>query len=398
MRNRIRNIWFKELMDTTRDRKAMRQTLLIPLIIGVVYAMLNPLLNNVFQNRAEETASLALSVPTIGVENATPDLLALLLESGIELAAYAGDLAAAVEAGDESVGLVIPSGFAEQLDSAEPAQLTVLSNPTAGDLATSGLDSSRLFGALTAYDQLLVSQRLTERGIDPSILTAVQVNRELLTTPEQAGSINAQLMLPILIAVVVVSGGLFIAIDVTAGEKERGTLESLLATPATDVEIFLGKLLAVFTMTTIPLVLTFVAFGLATNLTPDSIGGGAVLPLSVIVGSIIVGLPLALAVNVIMMIVAVRTKTFKDAQSASAPITFAVIFPAMGAAFVPAKSLAYFLIPVYGSGAVINRLSASGTLPIPELIASTIGCLIVAAIGLVIALRLFDRERLLYSM
>lgn len=398
MFSRMRNIWLKELMDTARDRKALRQSLLTPMIIGIVYAFLNPLLGNVFANRAEQSASTMLSVPAIGVTYAGDALNAALAQADIELTPFDGDLAAAVESGDVTVGLIIPSGFAERVAGEESAELTILSNPASGDLAVSGIDEARLSGALRAFDQALVNQRLAARGIDPAILTAVQVNREVLTTPQQAGSINAQLMLPILIAVVVVSGGLFIAIDVTAGEKERGTLESLLATPASDVEIFVGKLAAVFTMSTVPLVLTFVAFGVATNLMPESLSNGAVVPTNVIVGSIVTGLPLALAINVIMMIVAVRTKTFKDAQSASAPISFAVIFPAMAAAFAPANNLLLFLIPAYGSGAVINRLSATGVFPVPEFIVSTIGCAIVVAAGVVIALRLFNRERLLYSM
>jgi ABC-type Na+ efflux pump permease subunit len=98
------------------------------------------------------------------------------------------------------------------------------------------------------------------------------------------------------------------------------------------------------------------------------------------------------------MLLAIRTKTFKDAQSAATPLTLLVMFPAMAAGFFPPSVATYFLIPAYGTAAVAERLATDGTIPWPEFGMSIIGCAALAAVGIFIAMRMFNRERLLYSM
>lgn len=400
MWNRIWNIWRKELTDSLRDRRALRQALLMPLILGIFYALLNPVLGSVFESRIEQQGQQTTAVTTIGSANVDAGLAHVLEMSLIELEEWNGsraELEALIEAGDLSVALVIPDGFADAVAGEISADLELLVN-TGGSAFSIDTTTIRLQSVLQSYSDELVRQRLLVRDIDPSILNPIEVERVVLTTAEQQGGSQASLLLPILLSVVVVSGGMFIAIDVTAGEKERGTLESLLLTPASDAEIFIGKLMAVFTMTNVPLILTFAGYGITSALLPESMTNGAVVSPSVIVGSILIALPLAFAVNVILMIVAIRTKTFKDAQSAATPITLLTMFPAMGSAFFPPSAAFWYLIPAYGTGAVAGKLAVDGTIPMFEFGVTIVSCLILAAIGIVIGLRLFDRERLLYSM
>jgi sodium transport system permease protein len=397
---RVRTIWFKELMDSLRDRKALRQAILMPLIVGLLYAVLNPLMESLMTNRIEAQQSNIVTVTTLGSRNVDAGLENVLQQFEILLQEYDGTLAALeaeIMAGDQKVALVIPDGFGEAVAAERSAELRLLVNQ-GGDMFEMDMRGNRLMGAIQAYSQMLVVARLAERGIEPALLTPIQVQQVNLTTPAQQAGTMAGFMLPILVAVVVVSGGMLIAIDVTAGEKERGTLESLLLTPASDLEIFLGKLLAVFTMTTVPLIITFAGYGVASNLLPrfmDTTIPGV--PFAVIAGVTLVSLPLALAVNVVLMVIAVRTKTFKDAQSAMTPLSLGVMFPMMGAAFLPPKSLLLYLIPAYGTGAVASRLALEGTIFWPAFWVSVIGCLLLLAAGSWFAMRLFNRERLLYS-
>jgi sodium transport system permease protein len=397
MWKRIQNIWFKELMDTTRDRKGMAQTLLLPVIIGLLYAALNPLLLNVMESRAEESSTQTLEVMAQGTANAGQELLDAMQHADIRLEEYSGDLAALVQEGDHVVGLIIPEGFGAAVTNEQPAQLRLLTNPNSGDVAVTSASIGRVQEALAVFEETLVAQRLAQRGIDPALLHAVNVENQVLTTPQQEGSFNARLMLPILIGIVVVTGGLFVALDVTAGEKERGTLEALLVTPATDAEIFGGKLLAVFSVTIVPLVLTFIAYAVSTNLLPESVVGNVEVPLMTVVGGIAVGIPLALAVNVLVMILAIRAKTIKDAQSAVTPISLGVLVPGLAPAFVPPSGLLAYLIPGYGSTAVLGEIAGTGQFPVAPYILSALTCLVFAGVGIAVALRLFDRERLLYS-
>lgn len=381
-------------MDTVRDRKVLRQSLLVPLIIGVFYAVLNPALARMIQSRADDP----VTIPAQGLEYAGDDFIQAMGSFGITLEAYEGDLEEVITAGEEAAGMIIPEGFSQKITDDEQTTITLLTNPTAGGPFGGGFEVQRLDFALTTYNQLVGVDRLQVRGIDPSLLDPVSLDARDLSTPAQRAGIFASLMLPLLVGIIAAQGGMFIAIDVTAGEKERGTLEALLVTPTSDVEIFVGKLLAVFSMTIVPIVLTLLGFWVGGTLLPADWTGGAVLPLGLVVQAIILTLPLALFLNVVLMAVSIRTKAFKDAQSSAGPLVFGVTMAAMAAAFVPPTNPLLYLIPIYGTSAIVGALAVGGVIPVMGIVLSVVGCVAAAILGIVISMRLFNRERLLYSM
>lgn len=394
MWSRIANIWKKEITENVRDKKALRQGLLIPVIIGIFYALFSPLLNSAITERAKEP----VTIPVKGIENADQRLIDALKEFDITLQPFEGDLEAAIRSGEKNAGLIIPEGFSEALDSERPAALTLLTNSTSGGIFGGGFSGERLDLAVSQFNQAMVTTRVETRNIDPNILSPINLQRQDLTRPEQLAGAFAAFTLPILLAVVVVQGGFFIAVDVTAGEKERGTLESLLVTPASDIEVFLGKLGAVFTMTTIPTVLTFMAFWIASQFMPSDITKGGVLPFSVVGTAILLSVPLALFLNTALMTLSIRTKTFKDAQQAATPVIFAAMVPSMAAAFVQPTNPLMFLIPIYGPSALVGGLAVGTPIPAIAYVYAVVGSLLAAAICIPIALRVFNRERLLYGV
>lgn len=389
----IINIWRKELMDTIRDKKAFRQALLVPLLVGVFYAVLNPMLTSLIRGKASDP----IAIPVQGLEHVDATLESVMTQFGITLIAFEGDMEAAIEAGEETAGLVIPAGFNESVANEQPATLTLLLNTSSGGPFRGSFSVERLEAALNAYNRAISESRLQSKGVDLSVLNPVGLDAKDLSTPAQRAGVFASFMLPILVGVVIVQGGLFIAIDVTAGEKERHTLEALLVTPAGDMEIFIGKLLSVFTMSSLPLGLTMLGYWAASNLLPESMTNGAVLPLEVVLGSMLFAMPLALFVNVVMMIVSIRTKTFKDAQGAATPLNLVVVFTMMGAAFVPPTDSIMHLIPIYGTSALVGDLAVGGTIQMTEVLLTFAGSIGASIVGIFFALKLFNRERLLYS-
>lgn len=394
MWSRIANIWRKEITENMRDKKALRQGLLIPVIIGIFYALFNPLLNSAITERAKEP----VVIPVKGIENADQRFLNTLKQFDITLQPFEGDLEAVIRSGEKNAGLIIPPGFSTALNSEKPAELTLLTNRTSGGIFGGGFSGDRLDLAVSEFNQAVVTHRVETRNIDPAILSPINLETQDLTRPEQLAGAFAAFTLPILLAVVVVQGGFFIAVDVTAGEKERGTLESLLVTPASDIEVFLGKLGAVFTMTTIPTVLTFMAFWIASQFMPSSITNGGVLPFSVVGTAILLSIPLALFLNTALMTLSIRTKTFKDAQQAATPVIFAAMVPSMAAAFVQPTNPLMFLIPIYGPSALVGSLAVGTPTPAMAFVYAVVGSLLAAAICIPIALRVFNRERLLYGV
>ncbi|MCP4422394.1 MAG: ABC transporter permease [Chloroflexi bacterium] len=396
MLNNISNIWQKEILDIVRDRKALRQTLLIPLILGIFYAILNPLLGSLFDSRQEET----LVLPVQGLEYAGQEFIDIFAQFDIEMESFSGDLEATITSGEEAAGLIFTPGFGENVAAEKEATLIMRTNRTSGGLFGGGISLGRLELALNAYNQQVTVQRLTVRDVDLAVLAPVTLDAEDLASPAQRAGAAAAFFLPILVAISAVQGGMFIAIDVTAGEKERGTLESLLVTPSSDAEIFVGKLTAVFTVTAVPIVLTLLGFWLASTFLPESMTEGAgALPFIVIVKTILLSLPLALFANVILMVISIRTKAFKDAQSAVTPVMFVSMFVAMAAAFVPPTGASLsFLLPVYGTSAVVSVLTLGGIVPTNAVLFSVLGNLLATVIGIIFALQIFNREKLLYSM
>ncbi len=389
------NIWYKEILEMTRDKKGMRQMLLIPLVLGVFYAVINPLLGELINSRNDKT----LIIPVQGLEHADPVFIETFADFDILLEPYEGDMETAVQNAEEAVGIIFVEGFDEKIAAEEDAKITLLTNPTAGGLFGGNLSINRLELALSAYNRQITVQRLEERNIDVAVLSPITLDAQDLSTAAQRAGAAAAFFLPMLVAIGAVNGGSFIAIDVTAGEKERGTLEALLSTPATDVQIFLGKLGAVFTVTAVPIALTLMGFWGASAVLPDSMTNGAgALPLSVIFYAILITLPLALFANVLLMIISIRTKDFKEAQSALAPVLMGVTFVALAAAFLAPTEPVLFLIPVFGTSAVVGLLALGGVMPANAVLFSVLGSLLATAVVVVIAMRMFNRERLLYSL
>jgi sodium transport system permease protein len=391
---RISNIWRKELIDSLRDRKALTQALLIPLIIGIFYAVFNPWLTSILSERARE----AITIPAQGIQHADQRFLDVLKSQQITLEPYEGDLQEAIRSGQKASGLIIPSGFSENIQNEKPAALTLLTNRTSGGIFGGGFSAERIDLAVSTYSNSVTVERIQERNLDPNLLAPVKLETQDLATSAQLAGFFAAFTLPILLATIVAQGGLFIAIDVTAGEKERGTLESVLVTPASDLEIFVGKLMAVFSLTCVPVFLTFLGFYIASNLLPASMTNGAVLPFSVIVGAILISLPLALFFGAALMIVSIRTKAFKDAQQAATPIIFLAIAPAMLAAFVLPTNVLMYLIPIYGPSALVGAMAVGAPVPPLAYVLAIVGSLAAAAVCIAIGLRVFNRERLLYGV
>ena len=116
-----------------------------------------------------------------------------------------------------------------------------------------------------------------------------------------------------------------------------------------------------------------------------------------VLNAILITIPLALFLDVILMIISVRTKAFKDAQTSVTPVLFTVMLAAIAAAFVPPSNTILYLIPIYGTSAVVGTLAVGGAVPANAVLFTVIGSLVAAAVGIGLALKLFDRERLLYS-
>jgi sodium transport system permease protein len=399
----VRHIAYKELLSTLRDRRALISNLLLPLLIlPVVMLGLPLLLGGLFQREGEAVSQLAVS----GLEHLPAELITLIKAQNAELIEVADPLVA-VRDGDFQAGFSVDATFTPSLEAGDKAALALYSKR---NNMRSELIANKIASGVQAYQQGLVAERLKAAGLDPEILEPIAITPvDATTEAERAGGMMGWLI-PFFLAIWILTGGQMTAVDATAGEKERGTLEVLLVTPVRRIEVVAGK--AIATMTT----------GLTAGIMAIAgyLGGGLILrsflaqdPEMAQVGEVILGSLSVTALTIMLLVVSavllsalianllmgitMFAKSFKEAQSYLAPISFLLILPLVAlqfADFFDFSALVY-LIPIVNIMLSMDAI-IKGNLQVLQLFLTWASTLGYAALLLAFAYRNFRREDVLF--
>jgi sodium transport system permease protein len=331
-------------------------------------------------------------LPVIGADHA-PNLSAWLEQREVEILDPPDDPEQAVRDGDHHVVLVIPAGYGDEFRAGTPATLRIMVDES-NRKAQANIRRAR--GMLNAYGNSIGQLRLLARGIDPATVDAVAIETVDLASPEARAALILG-MLPYLIVLSMLMGGFYLAIDATAGERERGSLEALLTTPLPRGALMAGKLAATFAFSVLALALALVAFWIVIPLVPlDRIG--MVIDFSPLMATKIffVNLPFALFGAALLTVVAAFTRSFKEAQTWLSMVLFIPVIPTFVILFLPFQSATWMMvIPSLSQGALVNQIIRGETLDAVHVSLSwvtTIGFGI--ALG-ALAARLYRREAVL---
>lgn len=249
--NALLVVFAKELRESLRDRRTLLTTLLLgPVFMPLMFSFMTRLVIN----RAVEGTDEKISVAAINA-TAAPNLRDHLAAHGVTLRDFAGDAAAAraaVAAGNEKLVLQVPDDHGTRVAAGDPAPVLLY-------LDSSSMDQrgqvERVESLLRDWNQRVAMQRLVLRGIDPRTLSPLPVQQIDVSTPT-GRSVLLLGMLSFFLVISMFASGISVAIDGTAGERERGSLEALLTLPVRREVLLGGKLLATATMMTIALLLT----------------------------------------------------------------------------------------------------------------------------------------------
>ena len=314
---------------------------------------------------------------------------------------------AAVREGGYAVSLAVPEGFERSLQEGQSA-LTVYSKT--GNLR-SELSAGKLEDAISTYQQTLVAERLRGAGLEPSVLEPITVTNEDASSQAERSSGQLAWLIPFFIAVWTLAGGQMTAIDATAGEKERGTLESLLVAPVRRAEVVVGKFLATMTFGLSAALMAILGYVLGGTVLRQffklqgeeaqdivSVMGGA-LNVSVfgVVMLIVSALLLAALIAALLISIAMFARSFKEAQSYVAPLSFVLILPAVGLQFADffGSNPILYLIPVLNTLIVMDDLVKGSAEALPLLL--TYGSSLAYTVLLLdFALRSFKREGVIF--
>lgn len=384
-------VFRKEVVDNLRDRRALMSSLVYPLLGPVLLAMIFVVVGKSVTERAEKP----LELPVAGAEHA-PNLVAFLEQHGAEVVAAPEDPEAAVKSGEAEVVLVIPEGFGDDFTKGRPAAVRLVIDDSR---QSAGVSIGRAESLLRAYSGRIGSLRLMARGISPQVMQAVAVERVNLATPQsQAASILS--MTPYFIILAIFLGGMYLAIDSTAGERERGSLEPLLINPASRRQVIFGKYAATLVFTVVGLAVTLIGLLVLMNAFPLENYLGVRFRLSglALVAIFFIALPIALLAAALQIIIATFTRSFKEAQTYLSMLPLVPALPGIFLALLPVKTqLWMMLIPTFGQQLLINHLMrGEGVSALHVVTASGV----TAASGLAViflAAKLYERERVVFG-
>ena len=369
-------VYRKELQEIVRDRRTL-------MAIGLA-ALATPLVLFVISQVSTKTAT---QIYTVGYSGAIPIGLDVLLRStGLKMVQVA-DPAAAAKA-EVDLGVAFGSGVIDEYydPSRQGAQIADV----------------RLQTVLGQYQAAQAAAALQSRGIDPGILTPLKFVSHPLSSPVQAAS-NAFLsfFLPYILITMILTGGFSAALDSSAGERERRTLEGLLLTPAPRSRVLLGKIASITTISLVAAVAAIVSMFVAlSQIETPGVGGSANhITLSAAVVPVMIWLALLIAVSFSAVTLALGTlaKSFRQGQAYVTPLYFITILPASLVLFIPDfnPSLAYYLIPILNAVLVLRDAIVHDSIGWAALVTTTVSLLATGALSWFAALRLFTREALL---
>jgi sodium transport system permease protein len=384
-------VFRKEVIENARDRRALSSALLYgPLVGPVLFAALITVILGQQQDAAEKT----LELPLIGAEYA-PSLVRFLETQGVRFEAAPEDPEAAIRDQSEDVVLRIPESYPERWLAAEPARVDLLFDASRQTAQTT---VGRVESLLQAYSRRVGVLRLQVRGIDPSVAAPVVVSQVDLSTPQSRAAL-LMAMLPYFLILSAFIGGMYLAIDTTAGERERQSLEPLLLAPVSRVQLAWGKLAATSVFAGASLVICVLAFALSMRLVPTAeFGLDLRLPLAAVLVMVITVLPVALLASGAQTVVASFSKSFREAQTY---LQFLILIPALPSVIIAINPMKLELwmsaVPLLSQSLILTAVARGDSVPaLPVLISILTTTLLAAVLGLITA-RLFGREKFALS-
>jgi sodium transport system permease protein len=387
--SRARTVFKKEVVDNVRDRRTLAAALFYP-VVGPAMILFMVVANGRITRESEQP----LMLPVQGAGNA-PNLVAFLEQNNAVVEAAPDDPEDAVRRGNEDVVLIIPEDFGDDFTNGRPATVRLVMDESRNEAMRSIRRAQVL---LQAYSSQIGRLRLQLRGIDPRIVEPIAIEAVDVSTPQsQAARILS--MAPYLILVSLFVGGMYLAIDSTAGERERGSLEPLLINPVERSELVAGKAAAVFLFTTVALIETVIGFAIVLNFFPLEryIGVRMSLPPASIAGIVAICFPLMVFVVALQMIIASYTKSFKEAQNY---ISFMLLIPAVPAlimAVLPLEeSLWLVVLPTVGQQLFINQILRGAPVSLASAALGSAVTLVAGIALLVLVTRRYRTEGILF--
>ena len=385
-------VFIKEIIDNLRDRRTLASALIMGPIFG---PLLFAFVINLSIERSLESAESTLELPVLG-ETHAPNLVRYLRSRNIDVVDGPADRDAAIEAvktGAHDIVLIIPESFGEQLADTIPAKVELVSDQANTD---ADREARRVRTTLYAYNQELAGIRLSARGVNPMLLRPLNIDEVDVSTASGRSAILLGMMSYFFIFATLM-GGMYLAIDATAGERERGSLEPLLSLPVTRDQLILGKIAATCVYMALSLILSLTSFYVAIKFLPlEQLGMTPNFGPTVVFATFLLFAPFILLGAALMTLVASFTKSYREAQTWLSIVLIAPTMPILIVSILTLRpKLEFMFIPSLSQHLLLVDMVKNEPVNNLHVLISVLSTLVFGALLTLICARLYRREGLL---
>ncbi len=399
----LRNIgivYRKELKDSLRDRRTLISMVVVPIVIMPLLSIgIGTLMVKIIGEAKQDVPRVMM----LGGADSPKTREALLAMKDVKFEPGTPDYKDQISEKKVRAAVELPPGFDDAVSHGDP--VTVKIYDYEGDLK-SGIASDKLEKFFDTLEKSTVHDRLAARNLPVTLVNPFVVKTLNVAPPEKVSGAVLGGMIPYFIMILCLTGAMYPAIDLTAGEKERGTIETILCSPVSRTHLVLGKFLMVLTASLTTAILAMISMGFSFMFAKRMIAGmssGAgpnafqfTIGIKAIFAVFLMVLPVAVFFSSALLAIALFAKSYKEAQSYISPLMILAIIPAI-AGMLPGTELSgkLALIPVLNTSLICKEI-VSGTYHWHMIGQIFLTTAIYAAIALWFAVRLFKREDVLF--
>ncbi len=398
----LRNIgivYRKELTEALRDHRTLISSILIPLFL---FPVLTVGIGYAFVIIAEQASREPSKIMVLGGAD-SPDVVQGLKQArDLRVVRSSADYVDLISNKKIRAAVDIPPGFQASVVQGEHPDVKIYI--FSGDLK-SMLSATRVERFFIGYRDAMVKDRLAAQNLPASLMKPFGIEQQNVVSDDKVAGESYGGLITYLVILMCMTGAMYPAMDLTAGEKERGTMETILSSPIQRTHLVLGKFLVVLTasLATATLSVLSMAGSFAAlsqfGKTQSVAEGFPILTMhpKAVIAVFVMALPVAILFSAVLMTISLFAKTFKEAQSYLTPMTFLVIIPAV-AAVLPGVELTtkLALVPILNVSLLCKEI-VTGTYHW-DLIALIFLCTcLYAGIALFLAVKMFQRESVLFS-
>ncbi len=389
MRSPLSIVYWKEVRDALRDRR----TAMMVFVASILSGPLTLVLMAQFISGLEEKAA-TLKVRIVGQQHA-PALVNFLQRNDVEIEAAPQDYEKRIRDGRLEAVIVVPDDFDERYIAGDTAKVEVVYDDSRADSSPAIRQAERLLRAFNRESGML---RMVQRGVSPDLVEPVKVEHVNTATPRQKGAFML-FIIPLFAILSPLLGGMTVAIDSTAGERERGSLEPLLATPVPRRSLVAGKWLAAWTFASVVATVTLTGFVIAASFyAQKKIAATLTFGWPELAQFVAITVPFAAMTSALQMLICTYGRSYREAQTYVSYLATVASFAPVIVLFSGMKDALWQLaVPLLAQQMVLSRVLRGDVLALQDYVVPAAVSLAIAAVCVAAVARLLQEERIVFG-